>query len=370
MIAIAFAAAALSAAQPSGVEMRNYGTTRDGEAVGEYTLRNEHGMTVRFIALGGIITAIEVPDRNGHADNVVLGLPDLAAYEAHNASYRFGALMGRYAGRIANARFTLDGREIRLTANDGPNALHGGAGEGFDAKVWNVEVIGPAAARLTWSSPDGEQGFPGRFDVAVTYTLSDNNALQIDFEARSDAPTVHNLTNHSYFNLAGAGAGPVSDHRLRIFAHEMVEASDAGIPTGRFVPIAGTAFDFQASHALGDCIDDAMPRISGFCGYNHSYLLERPQPGMLSLAAHVDEPVSGRTLDVLTTEPTVHIYTANHFPGTDMGAARIPLRPLTGLALETQHLPDSPNQPNFPTTMLRPGEVFHSTTVFTFGVDR
>jgi aldose 1-epimerase len=370
MIGYILTTAALTAAQPAGVQMRDYGTTGGGERVAEYTLRNAHGMTVRVITLGAIVTAIEVPDREGHVDNVVLGLPDLAAYEAHNASYRFGAIMGRYAGRIANARFTLDGREIRLTANDGPNALHGGAGIGFDARVWRAEPRGDAAIRLIHSSPDGEQGFPGRFDVAVTYTLSDNNALQIDFEAQSDAPTVHNLTNHSYFNLAGAGAGPVSDHRLLIFAHEMVEASDAGIPTGRFVPIAGTPFDFRTSHALGDCIDDAMPRISGFCGYNHSYLVERPQPGMLSLAAHVDEPVSGRTLDVLTTEPTVHIYTANHFSGNDLGNAGVPLRPLTGLALETQHLPDSPNQPGFPTTVLRPGETFRSTTVFRFGTDR
>jgi aldose 1-epimerase len=363
-------AAALAAAQPTGVEMRDYGTTSDGQQVGEYVLRNRHGMSVHFIALGGIITAIEVPDRSGHVENVVLGLPDLATYERRNESYRFGALMGRYAGRIANARFSLDDRVVRLVANDGPNALHGGAGRGFDAKVWHVERLAGEVARLSYSSPDGEQNFPGRLDIVVTYRLTEDNALHIDYEARADAPTVHNFTNHSYFNLAGSGAGPVTDHRLRIFAHRIVEASDAGIPTGAFLPVAGTAFEFLGAHPLGDCLHGAMPRISGFCGYNHSYLIDRDRPGTLTLAARVVEPTSGRTLEVLTTEPTVHIYTANHFPGTDIGNAGVALLALHGLALETQHLPDSPNHPAFPTTELRPGEVFHSTTIFRFGVER
>lgn len=369
MIAAIFAAA-VAAAQPTGVEMRDYGTTRDGQHVGEYVLRNHHGMAVHFIALGGIITAIEVPDRVGHMENVVLGLPDLATYERRNDSYRFGALMGRYAGRIANARFSLDDRVVQLIANDGPNALHGGAGHGFDAKVWQVEPLAGEAARLTYSSPDGEQGFPGRLDIAVTYRLTEQNELRIDYEARADAPTVHNFTNHSYFNLAGAGAGPVSDHRVQIFAHRIVEASDAGIPTGAFLPVAGTAFDFLHEHPLGDCLHGAMPRISGFCGYNHSFMIDRERPGALTLAARVTEPTSGRILEVLTTEPTVHIYTANHFPGTDIGNAGVTLTALHGLALETQHLPDSPNHPAFPTTTLRPGEIFHSTTVFRFGVER
>jgi aldose 1-epimerase len=363
-------AATVAAAQPTGVEMRDYGTTLDGQHVGEYVLRNHHGMAVHFIALGGIITAIEVPDRAGHIENVALGLPDLATYERRNDSYRFGALMGRYAGRIANARFSLDDRVVQLTANDGPNALHGGAGHGFDAKVWQVEPLAGEAARLTYSSPDGEQGFPGRLDIAVTYRLTEQNELRIDYEARSDAPTVHNFTNHSYFNLAGAGAGPVSDHRVQIFAHRIVEASDAGIPTGAFLPVAGTAFDFLHEHPLGDCLHGAMPRISGFCGYNHSFMIDRERPGTLTLAARVTEPTSGRILEVLTTEPTVHIYTANHFPGSDIGNAGVTLTALHGLALETQHLPDSPNHPAFPTTVLRPGEVFRSTTIFRFGVER
>jgi aldose 1-epimerase len=348
--------------------MREYGMMQDGRTVTEYTLRNREGLVVRFLSLGGIVTAIEVPDRAGQVDNVVLGLPDLAAYEARNESYRFGALMGRYAGRIAGARFPLDGRIVRLDANEGPNALHGGAGEGFDAGIWEVEPLGADAARLTYASADREQGFPGRLEVAVTYRL-EGMSLRIDYEASTDAPTVHNLTSHSYFNLAGAGAGPVTGHRLRILARRIAEASEAGIPTGAFLPVAGTPFDFLGEHPLGDRLAEAGP-VSGFRGYNHSFLMDREAPDALAPAARVVEPVTGRTLELLTTEPTLHIYTANHFPGTDLGNAGIPLAAYHGLALETQHLPDSPNHPAFPTTELRPGEVFRSTTVFRFGVER
>ncbi len=365
--------AGAAAAQIPGVQMQDYGTNAAGEAVHQYTLAAD-GMTVRFLDHGGIITAIEVPDRDGRIDNVVLGLPNLAAYESRNASYFFGGIVGRYAGRIANARFTIDGREVRLDANDGPNALHGGSrGRNFIASQWRVEPLadgeGPGAV-LHYSSPDGDQGFPGRLDVAVTYRLLPGRQLRIDYEARTSAPTVLNLTNHSYFNLAGAGAGPVFDHRLRLFASRIAAASEAGIPTGAFAPVAGTAFDFLAERPLGDCLEQAMPRISGFCGYNHSWLVDRSEAGALVPAAFVREPRSGRTMEMMTTEPTIHVYVANHFPGTDMGAAGTLLRPHHGLALETQHLPDSPNRPDFPTTMLRPGEVFRSTTVFRFGVDQ
>ena len=351
--------------------MQTYGTTSAGEPVHQYELTRD-GMTVRFLDYGGIVTAIEVPDRDGRSDNVVLGLPDLAAYEARNSSYFFGGIVGRYAGRIANARFTVDGREVRLDANDGPNALHGGSRDrNFIARVWRVEPLADGSgAVLHYASPDGDQGFPGRLDVAVTYRLLPGHELRIDYEARTSAPTVLNLTNHSYFNLAGAGAGPVFDHRLRLFAHRIAAASDKGIPTGEFPSVAGTPFDFLAERPLGDCIEQAMPRIDGFCGYNHSWMIDRDSPGALVPAARVRDPSSGRTMDVLTTEPTIHAYVANHFPGTDTGAAGVILRPHHGLALETQHLPDSPNRPDFPTTLLRPGEVFRSTTVFRFGVER
>ena len=357
-----------AAAQTAGGGMIEYGVTSRGEPVEQYTLRNANGMTVRFISLGGIVTAIEVPDRDGRLANVVLGLPDLERYETRNESYRFGAIMGRYAGRIAGARFSINGHEVRLQANDGENALHGGAGRAFDAQIWRVERIDDATARLTYSSPDGEQGFPGRLDVAVTYKVTPDNALRIDYEAHADAPTVLNLTNHSYFNLSGAGAGPVYGDVVQVFGNRIVAVDDRGIPTGGYLDVAGTPFDFREARPLGDCIEHAMPRIDGYCGYNHSWMVERDSPGALALAARVTDPASGRTLEVETTEPTVHLYVANHFPGTDIGNAGIPLAAHTGLALETQHLPDSPNHPEFPTTLLRPGESFRSTTIFRFGV--
>lgn len=335
---------AATAAQAEGVAMRSYGVTSHGEEVSEYTLRGDDGMVVRFLSYGGIITDIEVPDRAGRLENVVLGLASLADYEEKNGRYFFGGIVGRYAGRIAGARFAIDGREVRLQANDGPNALHGGAGGSFTTKVWRVEpVAGPGApgAVLRYTSADGEQAFPGRLDVAVTYRLLPGRTLRIDYEARTDAPTVINVTNHSYFNLAGADAGPVFGHRLRLFAHRIAAATGAGIPTGAFEPVAGTAFDFLEERPVGDCLEGAMPRIDGFCGYNHSWLVDDSGASEPVLAARLTEPESGRVLEVLTTEPTIHVYTANHFSGEDVGAAGVPLRPHHGIALETQHLPDS-----------------------------
>jgi aldose 1-epimerase len=325
------------------------------------------GIVLRFLDLGGIVTAIEVPDRAGRIDNVAVGLPD-HVWRARNAHYRFGAIMGRYAGRIAGARFLLEGREVRLAANEGPNALHGGAGEGFDARPWEVERLGEGAARLRLVSPDGDQGFPGRLEVTATYRIDEGPALRIDFEARCDAPTVLNLTNHSYFNLAGAAAPSVCDHRLRLFASRIAEVDEAGIPTGAMAPVAGTPFDFLEERTIGERIDAARPHVTGCPGYNHSWLIDGAAGRALRLAARLSEPGSGRTLEVLTTEPTIHVYTANHFDGSDLGAAGAPLARHSCVAFETQHLPDSPNRPQFPSTVLRPGEVFRSTTIFRFGV--
>lgn len=366
MSALLLAAAAAAAAQP--VQARHYGTLADGSPVSEYTLSNGR-MTVRFLDYGGIVTAVEVPDRQGRRANVALGFGSLADYQAKNRNYYFGALAGRYAGRIGGARFTLDGREYRLEANDGPNTLHGGTGRGLDDRVWTVETLADGSgAVLRTVSPAGEQGMPGTLSIAVTYRLTPDNGLRIDYRATTNAPTHLNLYNHSYFNLAGAGSGTVLGHVLRMPSSRYVETDGGGIPTGRFLTVAGTPFDFRRGRPLGACIAAAHAQMEGRRGYNHSWIVGTP--GRLRRAARLTDPVSGRTLDVLTTEPSIHVYTANWFPGTDIGAQGTLYRPHDAVALETGRLADTPNRPGFPSTLLRPGETFRSTTIYRFGVDR
>ncbi|MFN3945832.1 MAG: aldose epimerase family protein [Allosphingosinicella sp.] len=365
-VALALGVATPAASQPLPVEARAYGVTAEGEAVREFSLRNARGMVVRFLNYGGIITAIEVPDRDGRVENVALGFADLDDYAHRNGDY-FGALVGRYAGRIADARFTLDGREYRLSANDGPHALHGGSA-GFEKRLWEVrpfEQDGAAGAVLRYVSPAGEQGFPGELEVEVTYTLLPSNELRIDFEARTDAPTVLNLTSHGYFNLAGAGSGTVLDHLLEIAADSYAETNEGGIPTGRFNPVAGTPFDFTSARPTRAQQSADHPQMEGRRGFNHSWILGGD--GGLAQAATLSDPASGRRLDVLTTEPSIHIYTGGWLGNGGVGAQGRVYGPHEGIALETQHLPDSPNQPDFPSTVLRPGETFRSTTIFRFG---
>jgi len=366
--ALACPAPALATTTAPGAEVALYGTMSDGREVQQVTLRNRAGMVVRVITLGAIITHVEVPDDQGRMENVALGLPDLPAYETRNPDYYFGGVVGRYAGRIADARFQIDGQEVRLTANDGPNALHGGAQPGFIGKVWTLRHAGPQQAVLTYTSPAGEQNFPGKLDVEITYSLTDEGALFIDYAATTDAPTVLNLTNHSYFNLAGADGGRVYDHSLRVFADRVVATDNRGIPTGTLQPVAGTVFDFRTERPVAREPDE-LPANDGVRGFNHSWLVD-PQGQDLAAAARVSDPESGRVLDVFTTEPSIHIYLANYFPGTQVGAAGVTLAPHTGIALETQHLPDSPNRAEFPSTLLRPGETFRSRTAYHFHLGR
>lgn len=345
-----------------------YGVTQDGRQVEQFTLRNDVGTEVRIIEYGAILTDVIVPDAKGRRANVVLGFSTLAHYEAKNAGYDFGAVVGRYVGRIAGARFTLDGQEVRLTANDGPNALHGGPG-GFDRRVWTASplpVRGGVGTVLEYVSPAGEQGFPGTLTVRVAYILGNDNSLRIDYEARTDAATVLNLTSHSYFNLAGAGSGPVRDHLLQVESDRLVETDAGGIPTGNFLPVRGTPFDFRRPVPVGKALDASHPQLEGRRGLNHGWLLKGR--GSLGRAALLADPSSGRQMEVRTTEPSLHVYTGNWFSGADKGAQGSPYRPHEGIALETQHLPDSPNRPAFPPTVLRPGEVFRSTTIYRFSV--
>lgn len=345
----------------------SFGTTPQGEAVERYTLVNAHGTTVSFMTYGGIVTEIRVPDRAGRPANVVLGFARLEDYLAGHPF--FGALAGRYANRIAKGRFVLDGEEHRLATNGGACSLHGGR-VGFDKRVWRAEAVmadGAPAVRLAYLSPDGEEGYPGNLDVRVTYGLSDANEFRIDYRATTDRPTVVNLTNHSYFNLAGEGSGDILGHVVRLNAGAYTPVDPDLIPTGEVAPVAGTPFDFREPVAIGARIRMAHPQLARGRGYDHNFVLDGPHGGAPRLAAEVLEPGSGRTLTVRTTEPGVQFYTGNFLEGRLAGASGRLYRQSDGFCLETQHFPDSPNQAAFPSTVLRPGETWQSTTIFAFG---
>jgi len=346
-----------------GITRAPFGTTPTGEPVDVFNLTNGRGLEVRALTYGGIIVSLSVPDRDGRQDDVVLGHSSLDGYIS-DSSY-FGAIIGRFGNRIANARFTVDGTSYRLAANDGPNHLHGGR-TGFDRVVWRAAPI-PGGIELSHTSPDGEEGYPGNLDVTVTYSLTDQNALVVDFLATTDRTTPVNLTQHSCFNLAGDRAGDVLGHLLWINADLMTPLDGRLIPTGGFATVADTPFDFRTLTAVGARIaaDDEQLHRAG--GYDHNFVLNREKPGLIH-AARVVEPMSGRTLDVHTTEPGLQFYSGNFIDGRIPGKAGRVYRPRAGLCLETQHFPDSPNQPAFPSTILRPGGQYRSRTVFAFGV--
>jgi len=346
-----------------------YGKLKDGTPIVQTILKNDNGMEVRFISYGAALTDVIVPDRHGRMANVNLGFGNIADWEAKNKNYGFGSVIGRYAGRIAGAKFSIDGKEYRLNANDGPNALHGG-GNGFDNRVWKVvpfQLDDVSGAVLTYTSPAGEQGFPGKLDVQVTYSLTNDNGLQIDYDARTDAPTVFNFTNHSYFNLAGAGSGTVLNHRLQVFSDRYVEFADGAIPTGKYPPVAGSPFDFRQPAVIASKMKHPLV---GDRGYNHSWILPDQRGDVAKLASRLIDPGSGRVMDVLTTEPSFHAYVAGYFSGEDKGAQGTVYRQFDAIAMETQHLSNAPNNPALPPTLLRPGEVYRSTTIYRFGVQR
>lgn len=329
-------------------------------------LRNATGMVVRLIPFGATVTQIEVPDRDGKPANVLLGFATPAEFRAKNGKVSFGATIGRYAGRIGGARFAIDGTPVQLVADDGPNALHGGGKAKFDTQDWTVRAHSRSAVTFTLDSPDGFQGFPGRLRVAVTYRLIAGNALRIDYAARTSKPTALNLTNHAYFNLAGEGSGSIRGQRLQVRAARYVATDAGGIPTGAFPSVAGTPLDLRQPHPLGRGIDSHVPPM-GAHGYNHAWLFDKPL-GKLASVARLDDPTTGRTLRVETTEPSIQVYSGGYIDGQDKGPSGRVLHAFDGVALETQHLSDSPNHPAFPTTLLRPGQVFRSTTIWRFGV--
>ncbi len=340
-----------------------FGTAR-GQPVERFLLANERGLRVAILTYGGIVQSLEAPDRNGTLVNIVLGFNKLDDY-VQRSPY-FGALIGRFANRIAHARFSLDGNEYELPANQGPNSLHGGT-EGFDKRVWQVRHADHDRLHLQLESQDGDQGYPGNLEIQVTYIVSKENALSIEYRATSDQPTVVNLTNHTYFNLAGEGSGSIEDHVLTLHAERFTPIDAKLIPTGAIEPVAGTALDFRMPKRIGEHLRASHEQIVLAQGFDHNYIVNGKE-GTLRPAARVEEPSSGRVLEVLTTEPGLQFYSGNFLDGTLVGTAGAAYRQGDGFTLETQHFPDSPNIPAFPSTLLRPGHAFESTTVFQFGV--
>ena len=346
----------------SPVTKQAFGKTAQGEAADLYLLHNKNGVEVAITNYGGTVVRLKTPDQQGHLANIALGFNTLDNYL--NKPPYFGALIGRYGNRIAKAKFKLEGTEYLLAANDGANSLHGGL-QGFDKRVWTVASADEHSLVLKYTSQDGEEGYPGTLAVTVTYTLADSDDLTIDYHATTDKPTVLNLTNHTYFNLAGEGEGNILDHRMTINASRFTPVDAGLIPTGELKKVEFTPFDFRQPTRIGERIDADNDQLRLGKGYDHNFVLDRQGAG-LELAASASEPKSGRVLEVWTTEPAVQFYTGNFLDGNFVGASGRPYAKRTGFCLETQHYPDSPNQPAFPTTELKPGQEFKSTTVWKF----
>ncbi len=340
-----------------------WGKSPTGETVMLHTLRNRQGMEARITDWGGILVSLKVPDRAGKLADVVLGFDHLEPYLSKHP--HFGCITGRYANRIGGAAFTLDGVEHQVTANSGKNHIHGGR-VAFDQKVWKPRVDEASQAlELSYTSADGEEGFPGKLECTVTYTLTEEGALRIDYRAVTDKPTVVNLTNHSYFNLAGEGSGDILWHEIMIPADRFTATDDDLIPTGELESLVGTPLDFTQPHRIGERIDATFKPLQQGLGYDHNYVLNGT--GM-KLAARVREPKSGRILEVHTTDPGVQLYTGNHLKGT-VGKGGHVYGKRHGFCLETQKFPDSPNKPQFPSSALRPGETYQHTTLFQFSAE-
>jgi len=349
------------------IEKQPFGTTVDGEPVQLYTLRNAHGLTAKVISYGAIIYSLEAPDRAGHFTNVTANCAWLSSYE--NKSPCFGALIGRYANRIAGAKFTLDGKEVSLPGNAGPNHIHGGP-RGFDKRVWQAQPVQgteSVALKLNYISKDDEDGYPGNLTCTVLYELNNQNEWKMDYTATTDKPTVVNISNHAYWNLAGAQSGTVLDHLLTVNADKYLVADEALIPNGQSLTVVGTPLDFRTPHPIGERMRQITEKQFGG-GYDHCLILNHQTPGALTFCARLVDPSSGRTMEVFTTQPGVQIFTANFAGAVFEGPNGYRYPKHLGVCLETQHFPDSPNHPELPSTALRPGETYHETTIHRFGV--
>jgi aldose 1-epimerase len=349
------------------IEQQPFGTMPDGTPVDLYTLANAHGLQITITTYGGAVVSLLTPDRDGKLDDVALGFEALDEY-VEKSPY-FGCIAGRYANRIAGGRFTLDGVTYTLTQNEGDNHLHGGA-KGFDKVVWSAQekhATDETALMLAYLSEDGEEGYPGNLAAQVTYTLTDNDELSIDYTATTDKPTIVNLTNHTYFNLADGGAGDVLGHELMIDADTFTPVDPTQIPTGELRPVTSTPMDFSELTPIGSRIDQEDEQLHLGMGYDHNWVLNKSDD-VLTLAARLQEPTTGRAMEVYTTEPGIQFYSGNFLNGTVAGKGGQVYHKHHGLCLETQHFPDSPNHPHFPSTVLRPGETYQTTTVYRFAV--
>ncbi|HWC98563.1 MAG TPA: aldose epimerase family protein [Candidatus Sulfopaludibacter sp.] len=344
------------------VKSAPYGKMPDGTPVEVYTLSNASGMQAEILTYGGTLRSLTAPDKSGKLADIVLGMDSLDGY-FHQTAF-FGALIGRYGNRIAHGTFKLEGVTYTLPKNNGENTLHGGP-EGFDKKVWTAKPGAGASLELTYVSKDGEMGFPGTLTAKVVYTLTDANELKLEYTATTDKPTVVNLTNHSYFNLAGAGVGTNLQHQVMINADRFTPVDEGLIPTGELKPVKGTPFDFTTATAIGARINDDNQQLKFGKGYDHNWVLNKGDGGMTK-AAEVYEPTTGRVMEVFTTEPGLQFYTGNFLDGTVKGKGGIAYPQRAALCMETQHYPDSPNHPKFPSTELKPGETYHTATTYKF----
>jgi aldose 1-epimerase len=366
-------ATSLGAAEPTtgaspelSVTKLPFGSTKDGQAVELYTLHNANGLAARVITYGAIIYSFDVPDRNGRFANVTINRQTVSDYEKKSAC--FGALLGRYANRIGGAQFTIEGKKFSLPSNNGQNHIHGG-NRGFDKRVWKAEAIQGkdfVGVKLEYVSKDGEEGYPGTLDCTVVYTLNNENEWKMDYTAKTDKPTHVNMSNHAYWNLAGAQSGNVLEQLLTLNADKSLVVDEGLIPTGEMAMVEGTPLDFRSPHAIGERIGQIKEKQFN-SGYDHCFVLNHRTPGDLTFCAKLKDPKSGRTMEVFTTQPGVQVYSANFPAGAFEGLNGYSYPRNCGVALETQHFPDSPNKPGFPSTLLRPGEIYHETTIHKFG---
>ena len=353
------------------IETRPFGTTASGQRASLYILKNKNGMEVSLCDFGATVVAIRVPDSTGKPADVALGFDDVQHYA--ESTFYFGGTIGRYANRIARGTFSLDGRRWVLGKNEGENTLHGGI-RGFNKQTWESQIVydnDGSAVRFSYLSPDGQEGFPGTLTANVLFALATHrNELRMDYSATTDKPTVLNLTNHTYFNLAGEGAGEILSHRLTLHASRFTPVNEKLIPTGTLQDVSDTPLDFRQPAAIGSRIGDEHEQLKLAGGYDHNWVIDRrtDERGPV-LAARVTEPRTGRVLEVLTTEPGIQFYSGNFLDGTEMGKSKQAYPFRTGFCLETQHFPDSPNHPSFPSTVLMPGKTFQSTTIFRFSVE-